>query len=72
MSVFDFLNPLENLTPRFTEEQLEDIILWFDNHAKPLLTINDAPEPTNVVTIEQLISYLELKKYSTKYHYEFG
>lgn len=72
MSVFDFLNPLAGLTPRFTEEQLAEIIEWFDGHSKPLLIINDAPEPTNVVTIEQLISFLELKKYSTKYHYEFG
>lgn len=71
MAVFDVLNPLANITPRFTEEQLADIIQWFDSNAKPLLFINDAPEPTNVVTIENLITFLELKKYSNNYLYEF-
>lgn len=64
MTVFDTLNPLAHVTPRFTEEQLEEMVQWFDENAKPLLTINDAPEPTNVVTIEQFVSFLELKKYS--------
>lgn len=69
MSVFDIFNPLANLKPRFTEEQLEQIIQWFDENAKPLLVINDG-EPINVISIEQLISFLELKKYSTyeSYH----
>lgn len=49
MSVFDALNPLAHVTPRFTEEQLEEMVQWFDENAKPLLTINDAPEPTNVI-----------------------
>ncbi|XP_021195001.3 uncharacterized protein LOC110379599 [Helicoverpa armigera] len=63
MAVFDFLNPLANVTPRFTEEQLEQMVQWFDENSKPLLIINNAEEPTNVVTIEQLISFLELKKF---------
>lgn len=61
MSVFDFLNPLAKLSPRFTEEKLEEIVQWFDENAKPLLIIDEG-EPTNVITIEQFMSFLELKK----------
>lgn len=61
MTVFDVFNPLQNVTPRFTEEQLQDIIEWFDGKAKPLLTINNG-EPINVITIEQLVEFLKLKK----------
>lgn len=62
MSVFDVINPLSNTTPKFTEEQLEETLKWFDDNAHPLL-ITDEGEPTNVVTIEQLLQFLDLKKY---------
>lgn len=62
MAVFDVFNPMGNVTPRFTEEQLADMIAWFDENAKPLLVINDG-EPINVVTIEQFMDFLGLKKY---------
>ncbi|XP_075980607.1 uncharacterized protein LOC142979537 isoform X2 [Anticarsia gemmatalis] len=52
MAVFDVFQPLAHVTPRFTEEQLEEIVQWFDENAKPLLVINEG-EPINVVTIEQ-------------------
>lgn len=62
MAVFDVFDPLRGITPRFTEEQLTEIIDWFDSTAKPLLTINDG-EPINVISIENLIDFLNLKKY---------
>lgn len=62
MAVFDIFDPLRGVTPRFTEEQLNDIIDWFDCTAKPLLSINDG-EPINVISIENLIDFLKLKKY---------
>lgn len=62
MAVFDVFDPLRGITPRFTEEQLNEIIDWFDSTAKPLLTINDG-EPINVISIENLIDFLNLKKY---------
>ncbi|KAJ2945618.1 hypothetical protein O0L34_g441 [Tuta absoluta] len=62
MAVFDFLNPLAHITPRFTEEQLEDIVTWFDENSQPLLVINENAEPTNVITIEQLQTFLGLRK----------
>ncbi|KAI5642154.1 EF-hand domain pair domain-containing protein [Phthorimaea operculella] len=63
MAVFDNLNPLKYVTPRFTEEQLEDIVKWFDENSQPLLmlVINETRVPTNVITIEQLQTFLGLK-----------
>lgn len=62
MAVFDVFDPLRGITPRFTEEQITEINDWFDSTAKPLLTINDG-EPINVISIENLIDFLNLKKY---------
>lgn len=62
MAVFDYLDPLASVTPRFTEEQLEEIVAWFDDNSKPLLVINQEEAPTNVITIEQLETYLGLRK----------
>ncbi|XP_049872164.1 uncharacterized protein LOC126373723 [Pectinophora gossypiella] len=70
MAVFDFLHPLNNVTPKFTEEQLAEIVEWFDENSKPLLVINQADEPTNVITIEQLQIFLGLKKFHRRsFHY---
>lgn len=60
-AVFDVFNPLVNVTPRFTEEQLQDFKEWFDENSKPLLTINEG-EPVNVISIEKLMDFLQLKK----------
>lgn len=60
--MFDVLNPLANIHPRFTEDELNVIVEWFDENAKPQLVINDAEPPTNVITIEKLQKFLELKK----------
>ncbi|XP_061379258.1 calmodulin-like [Danaus plexippus] len=69
MSEFDVFNPLQNFTLRFTEEQLSEIIDWFDKESKPLLVINDG-EPINVITIEDLRQFLELKKFHRRsFHY---
>ncbi|XP_013199400.1 troponin C [Amyelois transitella] len=69
MAVFDVFDPLQNITPKFTEEQLEVIIEWFDSNAKPLLVINDG-EPINVISIEQIIDFLKLKKFHRRsFHY---
>ncbi|XP_028166789.1 calmodulin-like [Ostrinia furnacalis] len=69
MAVFDVFDPLRGITPRFTEDQLADIIEWFDSTAKPLLSINDG-EPINVISVENLIKYLELKKFHKRsFHY---
>ncbi|KAM3965822.1 uncharacterized protein ACR2FA_000145 [Aphomia sociella] len=69
MAVFNVFNPLQNITPRFTEEQLNEIIEWFDVNSKPLLTINEG-DPINVITIEQLIDFLKLKKFHRRsFHY---
>lgn len=62
MAVFDVYDPLRGITPRFSEDQLNDIIEWFDGVAKPLLTINDG-EPINVISIDNFIDFLKLKKY---------
>lgn len=62
MAVFDYLDPLASITPRFTEEQLQDIVEWFDENSKPLLVINQEEEPTKVITIDQLEIYLGLRK----------
>lgn len=61
MAVFDVFDPLANVTPRFKEEELANIIEWFDNNSKPLLIINEV-EPINVITVENLKQYLDLKK----------
>ncbi|XP_053610604.1 uncharacterized protein LOC128675311 [Plodia interpunctella] len=69
MAVFDVFNPLQNITPRFTEEQLNEIVEFFDTNAKPLLVINDG-EPINVISIEQVIDFLNLKKFHRRsFHY---
>lgn len=62
MAVFDYLDPMANITPRFTEEQLQDIVEWFDGNSKPLLVINQEEGPINVITIDQLEIYLGLRK----------
>ncbi|CAH0680123.1 unnamed protein product [Chilo suppressalis] len=69
MALFDVFNPLQNVTPKFTEEQLNEIIEWFDANAKPLLTINDG-ESINVISIEKFIDFLKLKKFHRRsFHY---
>ncbi|XP_045774569.1 calmodulin-like [Maniola jurtina] len=69
MAVFDVFNPLANVTPRFTEEHLADIVEWFDNKSKPLLITSDS-EPINVITIENLKEFLGLKKFHKRcFHY---
>ncbi|XP_069360912.1 uncharacterized protein [Maniola hyperantus] len=69
MSVFDVFNPLANVAPRFTEEDLADIVEWFDNKSKPLLVLSDSV-PINVITIENLKDFLELKKFHKRcFHY---
>lgn len=62
MAVFDYLDPLASITPSFTEEQLQDIVEWFDENSKPLLVINPEEEPIKVITIDQLEIYLGLRK----------
>lgn len=62
MAVFDYLDPLASITPRFTEEQMQEIVEWFDENSKPLLVINQGEAPTNVITIDQLEIYLGLRK----------
>lgn len=62
MAVFDYLDPLASITPRFTEEQLQEIVEWFDENSKPLLVINQDERPINVITIDQLEIYLGLRK----------
>lgn len=62
MAVFDYLDPLASITPRFTEEQLQEIVQWFDDNSKPLLVINQDEGPINVITIDQLEIYLGLRK----------
>lgn len=61
MANLDVFNPLANITPRLTEENLEEYKAWFDEVSKPLLTINDG-EPINVITVEELQDFLALKK----------
>ncbi|XP_023948603.1 calmodulin-like [Bicyclus anynana] len=69
MAQFDVFDPLANVTLRFTEEELSDIIEWFDNKSEPLLIINEG-EPINVITIENLRQFLELKKFHKRcFHY---
>lgn len=60
MAVFNEFDPLRNITPRFTEEQLIEITDFFDKNAKPLLVINEG-EPINVISIENVIAFLNLK-----------
>ncbi|KOB69836.1 Calmodulin [Operophtera brumata] len=61
MAGFDVFNPLANITPRFTEEQLENFKEWFDEKSKPLLLIDDGP-PIKVISIEDFMDFLQLKK----------
>ncbi|XP_050347409.1 calglandulin-like [Nymphalis io] len=69
MAVFDVFNPLQNVKPRFTEEQLSELIQWFDENSKPRVIIDDG-EPINVITIENVKEFLELKKYHRRnFHY---
>ncbi|XP_046969820.1 calmodulin-like [Vanessa cardui] len=69
MAVFDVFNPLKNVTPRFTEEKLSEIIEWFDENSKPLLIIDNG-EPINVITVEKIKDFLELKKFHRRdFHY---
>nr|XP_034834973.1 uncharacterized protein LOC117991485 [Maniola hyperantus] len=58
MSVFDVFNPLANVAPRFTEEDLADIVEWFDNKSKPLLVLSDSV-PINVFDTEKR-NFLEI------------
>lgn len=62
MAMFNVLKPLQNVSVLFTEEQLSDIIAWFDSNSKPYIIIEDE-EPVNVITVEKLIQFLDLKKY---------
>ncbi|XP_073946920.1 uncharacterized protein [Choristoneura fumiferana] len=62
MAAFDPFNPLQNVKLRFTEEQLAEIIEYFDANAKPLLIIDDGA-PVNVITVDKFIKFLELKKF---------
>lgn len=68
--MFNVLEPLQNVSVLFTEEQLSDIIAWFDSYSKPYIIIEDE-EPVNVITVEKLIQFLDLKKYKIKFlvHY---
>ncbi|XP_059052705.1 calmodulin-like isoform X2 [Achroia grisella] len=69
MALFDVFNPFQGITPRFTEEKINEIIAWFDVHSKPLLVINDG-DPLHVITIEKLIDFLKLKKFHRRmFHY---
>ncbi|KAJ0174648.1 hypothetical protein K1T71_009756 [Dendrolimus kikuchii] len=69
MAVFDVFNPLQNVIPRFTEEQLDQIIEWFDANSKPQLIINEG-SPTLVVTIEKFVKFFELKTFHRRsFHY---
>nr|XP_026495773.1 calmodulin-like [Vanessa tameamea] len=69
MAVSDVFNPLQNVTPRFTEEQLSEIIEWFDENSKPLLIIDNG-EPINVITVEKIKDFLDLKKFHRRdFHY---
>ncbi|XP_026756391.3 uncharacterized protein LOC113516210 [Galleria mellonella] len=69
MAIFDVFNPLQNITPKFIEEQINEIVEWFDANSKPLLVIKDG-DPINVITIEQLIDFLKLRKFHRRsFHY---
>ncbi|CAH2092917.1 unnamed protein product [Euphydryas editha] len=69
MAVFNVLDPLQNVSLLFTEEQLADVIAWFDSNSKPYVIIEDE-EPFSVITVEKLIQFLDLKKYHRRsFHY---
>ncbi|CAH0725764.1 unnamed protein product, partial [Brenthis ino] len=69
MSDFDFLNPLQNVSLRLTEQQIAEITEWFDTNSKPLLIINEE-EPINAITVDKIKEFLELKKYHRRnFHY---
>ncbi|CAK1555770.1 unnamed protein product [Leptosia nina] len=69
MDNFDPFNPLQNVVVTFTDDQLSDISNWFEETAKPRLTINDG-EPINVITIDEFKKFLELKKFHRRsFHY---
>lgn len=59
--MFNVLKPLQNVSLLFTKEQLSDIIAWFDSNSKPYIIEDE--EPVNVITVEKLIQFLDLKKY---------
>ncbi|XP_030040400.1 calmodulin-like protein 6 [Manduca sexta] len=69
MTTFDVFNPLKNITPRFTDDQINEIVEWFDENSKPQLIINEG-EPTPVITIQKFINFLSLKKFHRRnFHY---
>ncbi|XP_038222618.1 troponin C, slow skeletal and cardiac muscles-like [Zerene cesonia] len=69
MGTFDVYDPLRNVNISFTEEQLIEISEWFDATAKPRLVINNG-DPINVITIDDLKQFLELKKiHRRSFHY---
>ncbi|XP_045451426.1 calmodulin-like [Melitaea cinxia] len=68
MAMFNVLKPLQNVSLLFTKEQLSDIIAWFDSNSKPYIIEDE--EPVNVITVEKLIQFLDLKKYHRRsFHY---
>lgn len=54
------LNPLQDVKPRFSEEQLAFIDDFFEKMAKPIFLVDG--EKLNAITVEHLQSFLRLRK----------
>lgn len=61
MEELDVLNPLQSIKLLLTEEQITEIIEWFDANSKPSVIIEEEP-PVDAISIEKMIEYMELKK----------
>ncbi|XP_068618054.1 uncharacterized protein [Battus philenor] len=61
----EFLNPLGDKIPRFSEEHLNEILEWFDKFSKPY-QYTDTNETMKFITIDRLMNFLEERKFHVR------
>ncbi|CAK1586938.1 unnamed protein product [Parnassius mnemosyne] len=68
MTASDIINPIRDLTLRLKEKYIGDIVEWFDNNSEAF-SLTDSIESINVISIEKLMQFLELKKFHRREFY---